>query len=135
MNLTLVMEEVAEKLKTFTGINVFDYPIDSVTPPAGILSYPERIAYDETYGRGEDMFLGLPLYMVTDRVDSKSARIQVSEWTDPVGHNSVKKYLDKENYTSCSSVHVVNATFDTMTVAGIDYLVAVFELNVSGEGE
>ncbi len=134
MNLKEVMEEIADKLKHFTGLNVFDYPVDSVTPPAGILSYPERIEYDVTYQAGEMMFWNLPVYMVTDRVDSKSARNQVAKWTDPNGVNSVKTYLDKENYNSCDDVQVVSATFDTMTVAGIDYLVAVFELNVTGEG-
>lgn len=135
MKLKDVMEEIAGKLSLFTGLNVFDYPIDSVTPPAGILSYPDRIEYDITYGRGEDMFWNLPVYMITDRVDSKSARNQVSEWTDPTSINSVKTFLDSEAYGSCGSVLVVNATFDTMSIAGIDYLVAVFELNISGEGE
>lgn len=135
MKLKAVMEELGDKLRLFTGINVFDYPVDTVTPPAGIISYPERIEYDVTYDRGGDMFWNLPVYMVTDRVDSKSARNQISEWTDPTSNNSVKAYLDKENYSSCDSIQVVNATFDTMSIAGIDYLVAVFELNVSGEGE
>lgn len=135
MNLEKVMEEIADKLKLFTGLNVFDYPVDSVSPPAGILSYPERIEYDVTYGRGEDMFWNLPLYMVTGRADSKSARNQASDWTDPAGTQSVKTFLDKESYSACGSVQVVNATFDSMSIAGIDYLAAVFELNVSGEGE
>lgn len=135
MILKNVMEEIADKLHMFTGHNIFPYPIDSVTPPAGILSYPERIEYDVTYQRGEDMFWNLPVYMVTDRVDSQDARDQVSEWTDPSSSNSVKTFLDRENYNSCESVQVVNATFDTMKIAGIDYLVAVFECNVSGEGQ
>jgi hypothetical protein len=134
MNLQAVMEEIAEKLKLFTGLNVFDYPLDSVNPPAGILGYPEEVKYDETYGRGEDMFLGLPLFMVTQRMDSKEARNQVSDWTDPHGPKSVKTYLDKENYRSCDSVDVTNATFTVYTSAGIDFLCALFEMNVSGQG-
>lgn len=135
MNLKSVMEEIAEKLSLFTGISVFDYPVDSVTPPAGILGYPDSIDYDVTYQRGEMSFTNLPVYMITDRTDSKSARNQVAVWTDPSHSSSVKQYLDKENYTSCDSVNVINATFDVMTISGIDYLVAVFECNVTGEGE
>lgn len=134
MKLKSVMEEIANKLQMFTGHNMFSYPVDSVTPPAGIVSYPERIEYDITYQRGEDIFWGLTVYMVTDRVDSESARNQVSEWTDPSSSNSVKIYLDKETYASCDSVQVINATFDTMLIGGIDHLIAVFELNVSGSG-
>lgn len=135
MKLAKVMEEIGDKLKAFTGHNIFDYPIDSVTPPAGIVSYPESIQYDQTYGRGEDVFVGLPVYMVTGRVDSKDARNQVSEWTDPTSGRSVKRYLDTESYNYCDSIQVVSATFDVMTIANIDYLVVIFELNVSGEGE
>lgn len=134
MNLKAVMEEVAAKLHMFTGHNIFSYPVDSVTPPAGIVSYPERIEYDITYNRGEDMFWGLPVYMITDRVDSESARNQVSQWADPTSVKSVKAYLDKETYSSCDSIQVVNATFDTMVIGGIDHLIIAFELNVSGSG-
>jgi hypothetical protein len=134
MNLQLVMEEIADKLRAFTGLNVFDYPVDTVTPPAGILSYPDSINYDESYQSGEMTYSNLPVYMVTDRADSKSARNQVSTWTDPHSAESVKAYLDRENYNHCEDVQVVKATFDVMSIAGVDYLVAVFSLEVSGEG-
>lgn len=135
MNLSAVMEEIADKLGKFTGINIFDYPTDSISTPAGIISYPESIDYDQTYGRGEDIFRSLPVYMVTDRADSKSARIQAGKWTNPVGNESVKKYLDNASYNSCDDIQVVNATFDIVTIAGIDYLAVVFILDVTGEGE
>lgn len=134
VNLKLVMEEIADKLKQLTGINVFSYPVDSVTPPAGILSYPDSIDYDVTYQSGESTFTNLPVYMVTDRSDSESARNKVSVWTDPHSMQSVKAYLDRETYSFCEDVQVVNATFDVMSIAGVDYLVAVFSLNVTGEG-
>lgn len=128
------MEEIADKLSMFTGINVFSYPTDSVSPPAGILSYPEKIQYDETYGRGEDIFETLPLYMITNRTDSKSARNQMSDWTDPKGNRSVKTFLDTQKYSFCEAVLVTNATFDTVDIAGVEYTCVVFELNISGEG-
>jgi hypothetical protein len=135
MNLTDVMEEIADKLRMFTGLNVFDYPCDEVTPPAAILSYPESIDYDQTYDEGTVQFSGMTLYMVTDRADSKSARIQMSHWTNTSGPQSIKRFLDTENYTSCDAVHLGNATFDVMRVAGIDYLVGIFTFDVQGDGE
>lgn len=134
MNLRKVMEEIADKLRTFTGISVFSYPVDTVTPPAAILGYPDSIDYDVTYQQGEMTFTNLPVFMVTDRVDSESARNKVAEWTDPSSGNSVKSYLDNETYSFCDDIQVVSSSFNVMSIAGIDYLVAVFELNVTGEG-
>lgn len=136
MNLKDVMQEIAEKLSMHTGLNVYDYPTDTVTPPAGVIGYPETITYDETYDGGEMMFNKLPIWMVSDRIDSKSARNQVSAWTAPIGNKSVKQFLDKENYNSCDSVHVGEAQFDVTTIADVPYLVALFEVTVTGpQGE
>ncbi len=133
MKLKDVMEEMADKLKLFTGHNVFSYPVDSLSPPAGVIGYPESITYDETYQQGEMMFNSLPVWLVTGRTDSESARNQASEWTDPQGANSVKRYLDVQNYSSCDDVQVGNATFDVFAVGGIEYLVVVFDVTVTGE--
>ncbi len=134
MNLEAVMVEIAEKMSAFVGFNVFDYPVDSVTPPAGLLSYPEAIEYDTTYGNAVMGFNDLPLYLVTGRADSKEARNQIAKWVDPLGLNSVKAFLDRENYNSCDHVHVHSARFDTIAIAGIEYVVAIFRLDVTGEG-
>lgn len=134
MNLKDVMEEIAEKLRTFLGVTAYSYPTDTVVPPAAILSFPDRIAYDVTYRQGEAFFWNLPLYMVTNRVDGKTARNVLSEWADVNGNKSIQQYLSNTRYSTCGSVQVVNATFDVVTIAGIDYMAVVFELNVSGEG-
>jgi hypothetical protein len=134
MNLKDVMEEIADKLKLFTGHNVFSYPVDSITPPGGVIGYPESITYDETYQQGEMMFNNLPVWLVTGRTDSESARNQASEWTDPQGGNSVKKFLDTTSYSSCDDVQVGTATFDTFSVGAIEYLVVIFDVTVTGEG-
>ncbi len=128
------MVEIAEKLTLFTGVSIFSYPTDSLVPPGGFVGYPERIIYDETYGRGEDIFSNLIVIMASDRTDSESSRDQVSEWTDPTSNNSVKTFLDNESYSSCGGVIVKNAEFEVMSIAKVDYLVAMFELDVTGEG-
>ena len=81
------------------------------------------------------MFRSMPVYMVTGRADMKSARDTVSAWTDGGGNQSLKRFLDNERYTSCDDVTVLSAEFDIFKLAGIDYVVAVLMLDISGSGE
>jgi hypothetical protein len=137
MNLANVMDEIADKLMQFTGVNIFPHPVDEITPPGGVLGYPERINYYETYGNGDgdDTYEDMPLWMVTDRSDMKDARDQIAKWTDRKGNSSIITFLEKQNYMSCDDVQVAEARFDIITIAGIDYMAAMFTLNVVGEGK
>lgn len=134
MNLNLVMDEVAQALKTLTGLNVFPYPKSSVTPPAGLVSYPEKIEYDQTYRRGKDRIRALPVWLVVGKVDDLSSRDKVAGWCAGSGPQSVKATLEAVRYSSCDVLVVTSCDFDTVTIADIDYLAAMFELDISGRG-
>ncbi len=129
-----VMEEIANKLQLFAGISSFAYPADSIKGPAAVLGFPERIEYDVTYNTGECSFWNLPVYMLTDRTDPKSARDSLSAWCGSKGSQSVAQFLSNERYTTCDQVQVVNAALDVVSIAGIEYFAAIFECNVTGEG-
>jgi hypothetical protein len=135
MKLADVMDELSAKLEIFHKLNVFAYPVDTITPPGGVVGYPEQIEYDTTYGRGVDMFRGIQLFMVAGRISTLQARNDVSEWTAGRGPRSVKQFLDGSDYNSCDDVCVTSATFDTFSIADVDYIVAVFSIDVSGPGE
>ncbi len=135
MNLQKVMTELADKLKLLTTLNVLDYPADTITPPGGFIGYPESVDYDQTYDNGLMQFTQMPVFLVTNRIDSKSARNTVSNWCDPSHEDSVKRFLDSSTYSSCDDVQVDKAFFDTMSIGGVEYLVAIFELTVTGEGQ
>ncbi len=135
MILADVMDELAARLEAFHKLNVFAYPADSISPPGAVVGYPEQIEYDTTYGRGVDMFRGIELFLIAGRVDTLESRNTISDWTAGRGPKSIKQFLDGSNYTSCDDVHVTNATFDTFTLAGTDYIAAIFAIDVSGPGE
>ena len=61
MKLDDVMDELAGALAAITGLRVFAYPPPTVVPPAGIVSYPESVIYDQTYHRGMDRISALPV--------------------------------------------------------------------------
>lgn len=68
------------------------------------------------------------------RVDLRSARDQLAQYLDGSGSYSVKAVLEGGTYTKCDSVHVASATVQTLSVAGVDYLGAEFQVEIFGTG-
>lgn len=134
MKLNDVMDEVAEALGTITGLRVFGYPPPTLTPPAGVVSYPESIDYDQTYGRGVDRMRALPVLLVVGKATDRSAREKVAGWAAGSGAGSVKAVLEEHEWESCDELSVTACTFDVVTIAGIDYLAAMFSLDIAGSG-
>jgi hypothetical protein len=128
-----VMDELATRLGTITGLRVWAYPPGSVTPPAAIVSYPSDYTFDATYGRGMDR-MTLPVVVVVGKPTERSSRDLLTKYVAGSGAASVKAKLDGEGYSSCHSVRVVSADFDVYTIGGVDYLTAVFDLDIAGQG-
>ena len=135
MNLAAVMDEMAVELDTIDGLRVFAYPADSVVPPAAVIGYPETITYDTTAGRGVDTLV-FPVWVLCGRVTDRTARDLLGVYLDGSGAKSVKGVLlAGKPWTAMSSVRVADATVEVVTIAGIDYLAAVFTVNVYGSGD
>lgn len=135
MNLGNVMDEIAVRLRlapSLTG-RTYAYPPGSVTPPTAIVSYPSNYAYDETYGRGMDRMNGT-VVVVVGKPTERQSRDQLTKYVDGSGPESVKALLDSGGYTSCDSVRVASVDFDVYTIGGTDYLTAVFDLDIAGQG-
>lgn len=134
MKLGLIMDEVAEACRAFTKLNVFAYPPADVKPPACVVSYPEQIVYDESYGRGYDRVSGLPVILVVGKAnDGRNNRDQVTAWADGDAAG-LKRFLETYPYTSCDVVSVTDATFDVITIAAVDYIAVMLSLDLSGRG-
>jgi hypothetical protein len=134
MKLDLVMDEVAAALGQITGLRMFAYPPPTVVPPAGIVSYPERIDYDQTYGRGMDRIVGLPVVLVVGKAVDRAARDTAARWAAGSGAGSVKAVLEAATYTTCDVLTVTSCSFDVVTIAGVDYIAAMFSLDIAGQG-
>ena len=134
MNLARVMTEIGRRLEAMDGIRVFDYPPGSVVPPAGVVSYPDKINYDQTYQRGMDTISGLTVVLVSGKATDRTARDLMGEWTAGEGRNSVKQVLEATGYLSCDEVSVIDADFDVISIAGVEYLAATFSVDVAGMG-
>lgn len=134
MDLNDVMDEIATQLDTISGLRVHDHPPGSVTPPAGIVSYPDRVDFDETYGRGMDRIRNLPVVVVVGKATDRTARTRINGYASATGASSVKAVLEAGTYTSFSTIRVASVEFDVVTIGTIDYIAAMFALDIAGQG-
>lgn len=133
MDLADVMEEVAGKLSAINGLRIFAYPPDALAPPAAVVSYPDSYDYDGTYGRGMDR-LKLPVVVVVGKPTDRSTRDRLAKYCDGAGAASVKVAAENGTYVSCDTVRVESVTFDVVSIAGTDYMAALFTLDITGSG-
>ena len=133
MDLGDVMDQVSDRIDTITGLRCFPYPPDSITPPAGIVSYPEELAFDATYDRGADSML-LPLIVAVGKVHDRVTRDRVAAYCAGSGASSIKAVVESGTYTAFDTVRVGRAEFDVVRIGGTDYLAALFDLDIIGNG-
>jgi len=135
MRLDEVMDEVASVVKQITGLNVFAYPPGSLVAPAGYVSYPQSVDFDETYQRGEDQFTDLPIVLVVGKPTDKTSRDRIGPWASGDGPQSLKRAMEAHTWTTCDDVTVTQAEFDLETISGVPYLAAMFKATVVGPGK
>lgn len=135
MNLTDVANEVAQRLDTIDGLNAFPYPPGSISPPAAIVLNPSPgdINYDATYGRGTDT-MTLPVIVLAGKASDRSANEAIRAYCDGSGSRSVKAVLESGEYTSLDIIRVATAGVDGVTIAGTEYLAALFDIEIAGQG-
>ncbi|HEX6579214.1 MAG TPA: hypothetical protein VF082_12690 [Jiangellaceae bacterium] len=134
MNLAEVMDAVAARLDTIDGLRVHANPGQAITPPGGVVLYPEDYTYDATYGRGMDR-MTLPVLLVVGKASDRAARDALGAYCDGDGPKSVKRVLEAGGWcTEFDTLRVVDADFDVYTIAGTDYIGALFELDIAGPG-
>lgn len=134
MRLDAVMDEAAAALQQISGLRVFAYPPETLVPPAGYVSYPQSVDFDEAYGRGEDVITDLPLVLLAGKATSRAARDTVAAWAAGDGPKSVKQAMDAWSWTSCDHLQVTSCEFDVEKIAGVPYLAVHFKATAVGPG-
>ena len=128
-----VMQEVAEQLDTIAGLRVHAYPAATITAPAAVVAYPSDYTFDATYGRGMDT-MTLQVVLWVGKAVERSVRDRISAYLNGSGTSSVKEVLEAGTYTSLDVLRVASAELDVFAMNGADYLVAVFDLEIAGQG-
>lgn len=133
MNLANVIDDIADELDDIAELNVYAFPAEHVSPPAAVIGYPESYEFDQTYGRGSDR-MTIPVFIIVGLTDQKAARNTLGAYVDGSGASSIKANLEGGSYTSFSSLRVQSVEFQTISVAGQEFLAAVFSVDVFGSG-
>lgn len=134
MNLDDVMKQVGDRLDTIAGLRVTSEPPNRITPPSGWVGFPEEYTFDETYGRGLDRIRNLPVIIAVGKVTARTTRTLIGGYVSGSGATSVKQVLESGTYTAFDGLRVASVTFDVITMAGDDYLAALFNVDIAGRG-
>lgn len=133
MNLSDVMEELASRADHHDGLRAFAFPVKAINPPTVIVAYPQNYTFDATYGRGMDK-MKLRLIVAIGNVTERTTRTRLGAYCDGAGTSSLKAHLQSGAYTSFDMVRVASIDFDVITIAGADYMGAIFNLDIVGKG-
>jgi hypothetical protein len=130
-----VMQAIADRIDTITGLRVYAYPPDVVQPPAAIVTYPDAYTFDATYGRGMDRITDLPIVVLVGKVSDRASRDTITQYVNGSGATSIKTVVESGTYTAFDTVRVTGVTFDIIAIAAVEYLGATFTLDIAGQGE
>lgn len=134
MDLGLVMDELAARLATIGGgLRVHAHPPDTVAAPAAIVTYPDALEYDKTYGRGMDQ-MNPGVVVLVGKVSSRAARDRIAKYCAGSGTSSFKQVLESGTYVRFDTIRVVSVAFDIIAVSAVEYLAATFTLEITGQG-
>lgn len=132
MDLEAVMGELELALGTVSSLRVLTIG-DKVTPPAAFITYPPGIDFDATYGRGSDT-MELQAVVVVGKTVARETRKALAAYCIGAGTDSVKAALEAYAYTTAEVVHVPHVDFDVQAVAGVDFMAAIFTIQITGQG-
>lgn len=125
-DMTATMDGLAALITADSLVSqVYAYPVESVTVPCAVVGYPTEIEFDLTFQRGGDR-VELPVWFIVGKTGTKDARDRLSVVLADA--TSVKDSLDGSQ--SFGSVRVTDASIEEVTVSGVAYLSARFDVEV-----
>lgn len=128
-----MMDEIGDVAETIPGLHVYRWPADEISPPAAIVAYPS-MDLDAAFQRGLDRWTGA-LILLVDRVWDRSTRDQISPLVSGDGGGSIVEAFYAHDWQSCAYARPTGTSEpDTISIAGVDYLGYVFELDIAGNG-
>ena len=132
MNVAAVMDALGTCLERLPGLRVFPYPAPGVAPPAAMVGWPSAIDYDLALARG-GWSATFPVLIAVGKGDVKSARDTLGAYLDGKGPDSVRVALDGPT-AAYDAARVTSARVEPISIAGIEYLAALLDVEVVGTG-
>ena len=131
MDISAVMEGLRVRLATISDLNVYAYMPARIPVPAAAVGFPDRLDYDETFGRGADRAT-FPVHVFVQYAENESATDEIIGYMNGSGVGSVKAAIEAETTLGgAASFAVVNeAEVEVWEIAGVKYLAATFFVDV-----
>jgi hypothetical protein len=131
IDVAAVMDGMGGALAEIAGLRVYDYPADQVAVPAAIVALPESLEYDSTMARGADRGT-FQVFVVVGKVSARGSRDVLAPYLSGTGTKSLKAALESDRTLggAASSIRVTTASVEVITVGAVDYLGALFSVDV-----
>lgn len=133
MILKSVMQDIGRRLDTINPLRTQSYESDEINPPAAFVNLPSNIDYQTTYGSGVNA-IRLEITILVSKSDARIRLEQIAPYADSEGAKSVAEVLETGTYIAFDSIQVLSSRFDVITIAGVDYLACIFQVEVIGSG-
>lgn len=132
-----VMAEAALAIAAVEGVRKsWGYPPDDISvAPSGYVSYPQQGEYQQAYGRGEDGMTDLAIVLIAGPPGERKTHDTLMGWVAGSGPQSIVEHLEGWSWQSCDDLTVNTWEIIPETVAGVQYLAAMFKATVVGPGE
>jgi hypothetical protein len=135
VDLYAIMGEVAAAVNSITGLRVANWGDRSVSPPAALVTLPDRIEFDQTYRRGSDVMTDLCVVIIVGQGVHRTGLRQLAAYCAGSGSKSIKQAVEAAAYSAASMVTVTRCEFRPLDFAGTAYdIAATFYLTVVGPG-
>lgn len=134
MDLYAVMGEVGTALTGIAGLRVAKWGAKRVDVPAAVVTLPDEIIFDQTYGRGSDKIADLVVFVMVGDARRDDSVKQLAAYCAGSGAKSVKAKIEAYTYTTLHTAVVTKCLFPDVTYAGNPYLAAEFHIDIIGLG-
>jgi len=85
---------IATRLATISGLRTSATLPDQPNPPIAVV-FPERVIYDQAFGRGSDEYTFVVLVIV-GRIAERTAQTSLDTYCNPSGGSSIKAAIEGE---------------------------------------
>jgi hypothetical protein len=135
VNISSAATEIAEQAATITGLNAYDFAPGTIVPPCLVVLNPEPggIVFDQTYGRGMDR-ITLPVILICGPAVEREQQQGIRLYLDGAGDKSIKQVLESGTYESFDTIRVMVGGVDGVTIGGVEYIAALFDIDLGGRG-
>jgi hypothetical protein len=131
MDVAAIRAGIATQLRTISGLNVFAYMPDGMSPPAAVIGFPDQIQYDSTM-MGGSHDATFEFYILVGRTDDRSANSLLNQYMSTTGAKSVYAALATDTTldgsVDSSSLRTAETVF--MDFSGVEYVAALFAIDV-----